>query len=318
MPYDNIISRTDAEATIPEDVSSAMMGRVREESAVLRTFRRVPVARAQTRFPVLSALPIAYWVTGDTGIKQTTEAAWTNKFMNIEELACIVPIPENVLDDVDFDVWAEIKPDIEEAIGRALDSAVFFGTNAPSSFPTDVLAAATAAGNVANTGATAANGGISDDLDAAIGLVEEDGYDPTAIIAARRLKGLLRRARDANGQRLAGVSENLNQYEGLDIAYPMRGLFPIAGGAGVDGVDAFVGDFTQFIVGVRQDVTYKVLSEAVIQDNTGAIIYNLAQQDMVALRVKFRAGWQVSNPINRDQMEEADRYPVAVLQTEGA
>ena len=26
--------------------------------------------------PVLSALPVAYFVNGDTGLKQTTEAAW--------------------------------------------------------------------------------------------------------------------------------------------------------------------------------------------------------------------------------------------------
>src|SRR5688500_10945429 len=112
MPYDNLIQRSDAAALIPEDVSNAMLGRVRREtSAVLQMFRRVPVAQAQQRFPILSALPIAYWVTGDTGLKQTTEAAWANKYLNIEEIACIVPIPENVIDDTSFDIWDEIRPD---------------------------------------------------------------------------------------------------------------------------------------------------------------------------------------------------------------
>ena len=32
-----------------------------------------------------------------------------------------------------------------------------------------------------------------------------------------------------------------------------------------------------------------------------------------ALRVTFRAGWQVSNPINYDQQTEANRYPFARL-----
>jgi hypothetical protein len=50
----------------------------------------------------------------------------------------------------------------------------------------------------------------------------------------------------------------------------------------------------------------------VIQDGTGAIVYNLAQQDMVALRAVMRLGWQVPNPITRLQTTTADRYPIAV------
>jgi HK97 family phage major capsid protein len=143
VAYDNIIQRSDVAALIPEDVSNTMLGRVRREtSAALSQFRNIPVAQSQTRFPILSALPVAYWVTGDTGLKQTTEMAWSNKYLNVEELAVIVPIPENVLDDTSFDVWGEIRPEIEVAMGRAFDAAVFFGTNAPATFPTNVSAAA--------------------------------------------------------------------------------------------------------------------------------------------------------------------------------
>jgi HK97 family phage major capsid protein len=319
VPYDNIIQRSDAAALIPEDVSNEMLGRVtKETSAVLQMFRRVPVAQSQTRFPILSALPVAYWVTGDTGLKQTTEMSWTNKYLNIEEIACIVPIPENVLDDNTFDVWGEIKPEIEVAIGRTLDSAVFFGTNAPSTFPTNVSAAALAAGNTVDvdlsdmaTASGGATGGIQDKIDLAIGQVEIDGFDPSGIVAARSLKGYLRRARDSQGQRLTGVNADYTEYEGLDIAYPMRGMSGFGNAA--TNVQALVGDYTEFVVGVRKDVSYKVLDQAVIQDAGGNIVYNLAQQDMVALRVTFRVGWQVSNRINFDQPTEANRYPVSRL-----
>jgi HK97 family phage major capsid protein len=63
----------------------------------------VPVGRAQVRFPVLSALPVAYWVNGDTGLKQTTEVNWTNKYLNIEEIAAIVPVPDNVVADAEVE-----------------------------------------------------------------------------------------------------------------------------------------------------------------------------------------------------------------------
>jgi HK97 family phage major capsid protein len=312
VPYNNIISRSDAAALIPEEVSNAMLGKITEGSATLQAFTRVPVQRAQVRFPILSALPVAYWVTGDSGIKQTTEVNWANKYLNIEELAAIVPIPENVLDDTDTDVWSQVRPLIEEACARTLDSAVFFGVNAPGTFPQNVGAAATAAANTVTEAATQAQGGIQDDLDNLLGLVEADGFDPGNIVAARSLKGKLRRARDTTGQRLAGLNSDITEYEGMAISYPMRGLFPSGGGAGTN-TRAFVLDPSEFIVGVRQDITYKVLTEAVIQDNSGVIQYNLAQQDMVALRVKMRVGWQVSNRINNDQPTEASRYPAGVL-----
>ena len=306
MPYSNVISRTDAAALIPEEVSREVWRRVTDESAALTLFRRIPVARAQVRIPVVSALPVAYWVNGDTGLKQTTEVNWANKFLNIEEIACIVPIPESVFDDVDIDVWGEIRPDIEEAIGRTLDETVFFGVNAPASFPTNVSAAANAAGNTLVEGAAAGAGGFHDDVDQLIGLVETDGFDPNGIVAARSARGRFRRARDTQGQRLAGLNADLTEYEGLSIAYPMRGLFPTGGAAGTN-VRLFLGDFSEFVVGIRQDISYKVLDQAVIQDGTGAIVYNLPQQDMVALRVTFRVGWQVSNRINRDQPPGAAR-----------
>lgn len=311
MPvYNSLTSRTDVGALIPEDVSRDMLGRVREISAVMTMFRRVPVAGTQVRFPIISALPLAYWVSGDTGLKQTTEVAWANKYLNIEELAAIVPIPENVAADLashGVDLWAEIRPELVEAVGRALDAAVFFGTNAPGTFPTNINAAAAAAGNSVTEGATTAAGGIQDTLDQAIGLVEADGFDPNGIVGATTLRGMLRRARNTQGDRLEGINANITEYMGLPIAYPMRGLFP----TGLSAARAFVGDFTEFVVGIRQDISFKLLDQAVIQDGTGAIVYNLAQQDMVALRLTFRAGWQVSNRINNDQPVEANRYPVA-------
>jgi HK97 family phage major capsid protein len=308
MPYDNIISRTDAAAWIPEEVSRRMIADLPDESGVLGAFTSIPVGRNQVRFPVLSALPVAYFVNGDTGLKQTTEISWDNKYLNIEELACIVPIPENVLDDTDIDIWGEVEPLIRKAISRALDAAVFFGVNAPGTWPTNVSAAAAAAGNSVVRGtATTAEGGIAGDLSALLSTLEADGYDASRIVARTTLKGLLRNARDANGVQLAEVDQNAAW--GASIAFPMRGLWPTAASS----PELFALDGEHFVVGVRSDIALKVLDQAVIQDNTGEIIYNLPQQDMVATRCTFRVGWQVANPINYDQATEASRYPAARL-----
>ena len=317
MPYNNLTSRTDAEALIPQEVSNEFLGYAAKESAALTQFRRVPVAGKQVRFPVLSALPLAYFVNGDTGLKQTTEVGWANKYLNIEEIATIVPIPENVVDDIrdsgNIDIWSEVQPAVVEAIGRCIDAAVFLGTNSPGTWPTPILTAATAADNDVPEGSTAAEGGFYNDVDNVLAVVEEDGFDVTGFVAARTAKGKLRSARNAQGDKLDATRTNasLSELDGLPISYPMRGLFP-------SNVRLFAGDWSQFVIGVRQDVTFKLLTEAVIQDNTGAIVYNLAQQDMVAMRIKMRLGWQVANLINNDQPTEDDRYPVGVLTVDGS
>lgn len=309
MPYDSITNRTDTQALMPEEVSNAWLTKATEQSAAMSLFRRIPVARAQTRFPVISALPLAYFVAGDTGLKQTTEVAWTNKFLNVEEIAVIVPVPDSVEADADMDVWNEIEPLAVEAMARVLDNAIFFGVNAPASWPTNLRAAAVAANNDVEFGShTTAQGGIFGDIDEMHSTVELDGFDITGWAANRSFRAALRSGRNLDGDRLdqGRTNSGLTELDGSPIVYPMRGLWPA-------NTLAFGGDFSQYVLGVRQDITMKMLDQAVIQDNTGAIVYNLAQQDMKALRLVMRVGWQVANLINNDQPNEAERYPLSVL-----
>lgn len=314
MAYNNLISRTSAQATIPEVVSEAIMKSVMNDAAALQMFTHIPMSSNQTRMPILSALPTAYFVNGDTGLKQTTQADWSNKYLNAEELAAIVPIPEAVLNDAadsGFDVWGAVKPLVAQAIARALDAAIFFGTNKPASWPNAIVTDAASAGNTVTRGTNvAAAGGIVGDLSDLWATIESDGYDVNGLIGNTAYKGRLRQARATTGESLLGFGQvDSSSVFGVEARYPMRGLWP----TGVGAVEAVTGDFTQGILGVRQDITYKVLDQSVIQDNTGAIIYNLAQQDMVALRVVARFGFQVANFLNYDQPTTAQRYPFGIL-----
>jgi HK97 family phage major capsid protein len=310
VPYNSLVSRTDAAALVPEQVAQDMLVTLSEQSAILQLANRIPVARGQVRFPVLSALPTAYFVSGDTGLKQTTEAAWDNKYLYVEEIATIVPIPEAVLDDAGFDVWASIRPLMETAIARTLDAAIIFGTNAPTTWATEgnLVADAVSAGNVVARGTNAqAAGGLHGDISDLVGTLEADGYVPNGAIGNVTLKARLRQVRATTGETIMLPA---------DMPTPMypgslAGLWP----TGVNAAELLIGDFTKLVVGVRQDMTYKLITEGVITDNTGAIIYNLPQQDMVALRLVFRAGYAVSNPINYQQGTEGSRFPFAVLRS---
>jgi HK97 family phage major capsid protein len=310
MPYNNIISRTSAAALVPEDVSNAILVGLRNESAALTMFSQIRMSTNQTRMPVLAALPTAYFVNGDTGLKQTTQVDWSNKFLNAEELATIVPIPEAVLDDTSFDVWGNVRPLMEQAIARALDAAIFFGTNKPASWPGALAVDAATAGNVVNRSVGTPRtdkGGLPGYLSDLYATVEADGFEVNGVIANTIYKGMLRNSRDANGNAMPEVSTN-SAY-GVDIRYPMRGLWPAPG---VGAVESFAGDFSQGILATRQDITYKILDQAVITDGSGVIQYNLAQQDMVAMRVVARFAFQLANTLNYDQPTAGNRYPFAV------
>lgn len=313
--YNSVTNRTDSSALIPEEVSSDMLGKATETSAALALFRHIPVSRAQIRFPILQSLPVAYWVSGDSGLKQTTDMSWTNKYMNVEEIATIMPVPDNVLDDVDANIWDEAMPLLAEAFARVFDQAVFFGTNAPSSFPTNLQAAALAASNKVTVAANAQNaGGFYGDIDDLYDKVESDGFEISGWLGPVALRSKLRKTRNTLGDRTDGgarTSADLRSLDGHPVEYPMKGLWPTAAAATSPLI--FGGDFNQFVVAVRKDITLKVLTEAVIQDNTGAIMFNLAQQDMTAVRLTMRVGWQVVNTINNEQPVEGSRYPVGYI-----
>ncbi len=319
MAYNDVIGRSDASALIPEDVSRQIIQGAVEQSSVMQLATRLPnMNRAQRRLPVLSSLPTAYFVTGDTGLKQTTEVQWDNKYVDAEELAVIVPIPEAVLADQDYDIWGEVRPRIQEAFGKAFDAAVLYGTNAPSSWPDDLHTAAVSASHTVDLSAAETDGDIYDAILGASGvlaLVEEDGFAVNGHVADLTMRAKLRSLRASTGEPIFQRSMDRQDVQG-STRYELDGepiFFPRNGSMDATTALLFSGDWSQLVYAMRQDITYKVLDQAVIQDGSGSIVYNLAQQDMVALRAVMRLGWQVPNPINRVEETEADRYPFALL-----
>lgn len=313
MPtYDSIINRTGAADLIPVQVSREIIQEVPRQSAFLRLANRMPnMTSKQTKMPVMASAPTAYFVNGDTGLKETTAMTWDNVYITAEEIACIVPIPEAVLDDADYDLWGEIKPRIVEAFGKVIDAAAFFGTNKPDSWPTAIVPAAIAAtnyGTITTSGlyqAINGEGGV-------IAKLEEQGMNASGFVGALPLRAKLRGAVDANGQPIfrsaysnGAAGSMVYELNGQPIDFPDNGAW--------DASQALLlaGDFRYARYAIRQDITYKVLTEAVISDGSGNVILNLAQQDCVALRVVMRLGWALPKPVN--PISGRNYYPFSVL-----
>ena len=314
MPvYNSIISDADIAALNTPETSSIFLQDIVgvQGSAALSMFQRIPMGGSTTSLPVLSALPTAYWVNGPTGLKQTTEAAWAGRTIAVQELAALVPVPDSTLEDADFDVLAAARPLVAQAIGGKFDGAVFFGLDLPTGWtgPVGGLAGAAPASNKVPIGTTAANGGISEDINKVFNAVENDGFDVNAILAKRTLRGLLRSARDTTGQKLLDVTTN--SIEGITVNYGLRGIWP----GGALAPQMIAGDAAQAAVAVRRDITFEVDSRAVINDAAGAIIYNAFQQDLTILRCTFRGGFVVANTMTPESASDVDatRWPFAVL-----
>ena len=294
----NVISRENAEAIIREQVVPEIFQDVPKQSTFMSLARKLPnMTSKQTRIRVLDQLPMAYWVNGDTGMKQTSEQAWDNVYLTAAELAVIVPIPEAVLDDAEFDIMGEVTPRVNEAIAQRVDSAVIFGNNRPAEWNADLITRARQAGNNVAASSTKdmyelilGEGGV-------FSKVEEDGYAVNGAISALGMKAKLRGLRTTDGLPIFNTNmQGATQY-GLD-GNPM--YFPTNGAFDNSVAQLIVGDFSKAVYAIRQDVTVKILDQGVIQDpTTKEIVYNLAQQDMIALRVVFRMGWALPNPATR-------------------
>lgn len=331
--FGSYVSRSDTEAIMPEDVSREILKNVSEGSTVTRLARRLPnMSRSQRRLPILNSLPSVYFVgekgrTLDTGhpqtfseVKQTTSMAWANKYIYAEEMACIVPIPETVLDDQEYDVWGEIQPEIIAAIGAKIDYSVFFGVkgiDVPAQWPNGLMLQMPADHKIPDT--------QGDDLyDAIMGVggviakVEEDGFFVNGHVARLQMRAALRALREATTGAPIFVQDmhSATPYslDGSRLEFPINGSFEQLAASMVSG------DFNQLVWAMRKDITLKVLTEGVITDESSPrqILFNLGQDDMVALRVTFRMGWELPNPLNRVNTDSTTRFPFSALVPTGS
>jgi len=298
-----VINRTDVDSLIETQVANEIFEGVTKESKALSMFRRLPnMTSDKTKLRVLDSLPVAYFVdeTTSNGRKNTTKMAWDKKFINAAELAVIVPIKENVLNDADIDIWAEVRPRIVEAFAKKIDNAMFFGVDKPTDWRAGLVPSVISAGaEVTETGK------LYSDINDVMTKVEESGYEVNGLLGGVGLKGKFRMMTDTTGQPLNTTEIGSVRREFMD-----NGVWDKTKST------LIAGDFSQAVYAIRQDVTYKILDQAVIQDTDGSILYNLAQDDMVALRVVMRLGWEIPNPVNALNETNA-RFPFASLKPAG-
>lgn len=302
-------SRTDATVLMKTDQANEIIKQVATKSKVLSAMKRLRNMSAKDKkLVVLDALPVAYFVDGDTGRKQTSKMAWKGVTITAEEIAVILPFPENVLADSAFNIENEALPAIYEAFAAKIDAAILEGTGKPTSWPDGLIPQCIAKNKIVTVSENYSDQELYKailGLDGLYHTVEKEGFPVNGLVGGIGTRAIIRGLTDAIGR---PMSIGGNDIGGLKVNYVDNGTWTD------DDNILLAGDFTKAVYSIRQDITVKRCTEGVIQDENGDIIYNLMQNDMIALRFVMRLGWALPNPVTILNGVEATRLPFALLQ----
>lgn len=289
------IDRTLAQPLIPPEIAREIIQGALKYSVGLRIFRRARnMMRDELLMPALSMLPEGGWLDSDTAIKPLTTQAWELVEMFAEEYAARVVIPDNVREDAAYDMWGEILPRLQEVYGKAFDQAVFMGINKPRRFRSDLVTACINAGAVVQQTTN-----INNDINKALSLVEQSGYNPTGLVAGVSMKAKFRMNVDTIGQPIWH-----SWIEALDKYYLDNGAWDDSKAL------LIVGDFSQAIYSVREDMSVRISADAAT--NIGGTLHSMFDEDSQVLRAKWRIGFAVPNPINILNQTNS-RFPFAIV-----
>ena len=311
--FNDLITRSDV--PIPTEEVGELLKVMPEESILLKRARRQPMSTKTVKQTIMTTFPDAYWVDGDTGLKQTTKQSFSQPTMTAEELAVIAVVPDAVIDDSSLPIWETLRPYLAEAIGKKVDQAAIYGIDKPTSWPLALVPGAIAAGVITpgNLAATPADqrkdaGQLVADL--GLKMARDAGASLSGLIAQAGTGWELDRIRDADRRPIYdGVAGALR---GVPFDELKNGAWTGVG-TGDTAVPLIGVDWSQVYIGIRQDITVKMLDQAVISDADGKVVFNLAQQDAKALRIVFRVGYQAVMPVNHQQLDPAKRFPAGVI-----
>ena len=328
MPYNSNITRSaDAVELIPEVVEREIFQAIPQASCVMTLARRLrDMSTHETKLRIVDGLATAYFAAasdtcaaGDTGRLQTSEVTWDSVTLRAAKLGVVVPIPRDVFDDVEYDLWAEIKPIVVEAFGLAFDQAVLYGTNSPTDWPNSGAGLVDLISNESQTVDYSTQLAAGDDLytmilgdSGVVSLVEEKGFAVNGHLCSLNMRGRLRGCRTSTGVPVFTHNSSLSPADKFKYAIDGEpAIFPVNGSIDSSTSLDICGDWSKLVYSLRKGLEFQILTEASIYDNSGTLQYALAQDDLVALKAVMRLGWQLPRPDNR--LDSSTPLPFAAL-----
>jgi HK97 family phage major capsid protein len=241
------------------------------------------------KIPALGTSVRVFW-TGEKVSKKSTQPKFALVTQTLKKLAAIVPFTEEILEDSAINLTQLIATLFAEAVSKEEDLQFFAGTGTPW---TGVLNNGNV--NIVYQGAIGISKLTADDLLNMIDATPSGALAGAKFYLNRTVQSVIRKLKDSNKQYIFQ-----NPGQGLpatiwNYPYELSDAFPLAADVVPGEPYILFGNLKQGCVfGDKQQLRVKLLEEATITDVDDKTSLNLAEQDMVALRIVERVGYVVA------------------------
>lgn len=240
--------------------------------------------------PALGTSVSVYW-TDEGQKKKSTQPKFNVVTQTLKKLAAICPMTEEIVEDSAIDLLSLVSTLFGEAMAEEEDKQFFNGTGSPW---TGILNS-TAVNQVDMAGAKTTI--TIDDLQAMIDATPSGALNGAKFYMHRSVLSKIRLLREGSGTGAYLVAPATQGAPQELLGYPVvtSDAFP-AWSAVSNGVEFILfGNLKQgAIFGEKGSMRVKLLTEATISDTDDESLINLAEQDMVALRVVERVGYTIA------------------------
>lgn len=266
---------------LPSEVSSEILQKTQESSAVMNLARQISLPGLGVTIPVITGDPEAEWV-GETDKKPVKRGSMATKVMTPYTLAVLVPFSNQFRRDIPalYDALVQRLP---LALAKQFDATVFGGVTAPGS-NFDTLTNVTAQ----SIKADAYGALVAADAD----IADHDGI-LNGFVLAPKGKAALLTAVDGNKRPLFinNVAEGAVPMILGAPTHQSKGAY-VAGDPATVG---FAGDWTQAVYGTVEGVQIAISDQATLTDGESSI--NLFQQNMFAVRAEIEVGFRCDTTV---------------------
>ncbi len=265
---------------LPTEVSSEIIQKSQEASAVMQLARKITLPGRGVTIPMITGDPEAAWVS-ETGAKPVSNPTVDKKIMQAYKLAVIEPFSEEFARDMRtlYDALIARLPGV---LAKKFDQTVMGAVQKPGD-NFDQFSAAT----IQNIGTSTYDGLVAADTD----ISEHDGVlNGFAISPAAR--GILLSAKDTTGRPLFvnNVAEGaIPMILGVPT-YMSRGVYKNGDAEHLD-IVGIAGDWTKAMYGTVEGVRIDISKEATLTMANGSSV-SLFQQNMFAIRAEIEVGFR--------------------------
>lgn len=276
---------------LPSDISSEILQKTQEESAIMRLARRITLPGNGTTIPVISGDPTAAWVA-ETGFKPVSNASLTTKLMSAYKIAVIETFSDEFTRDVPA-LYDALVARLPGALAKCFDGTIVGAVDKPGD-NFDSFALCTTQSLIPSSGHTLYDGLVAADSD-----IATHGGILNGFALSAQARGLLLGAVDSTGRPLFvnSVAQGAIPMILGAPTYFNRGIYKAgtAGSSGTPAVVGIAGDWTQAVYGTVEGVKISFNDSGVVTTNPGttsAVQINLWQQNMIAVRAEIEVGFR--------------------------